>query len=230
MSHAALERAPRIPKRPPTAATSLKTPNPTTRPTRALRRRSQLPRAGVYNYVTTVLHTYIDHGLRTLCLPNLCDRWEILSRGSVLNDCVLYIRWNQVGLCWRVITQGVVLISVAGPRPSPSVMTSPAPPPTRAALPVLWRRMRPQRTMTQAWWVHYITGLRRTCVHVFSMCTSLSLSHTLQESLSSAGTPHKRDSLTFITLLEDSISSSSRGSSLGERGGGMLGEAAPACW
>ncbi|XP_056278353.1 rap1 GTPase-activating protein 1 isoform X5 [Pseudoliparis swirei] len=47
---------------------------------------------------------------------------------------------------------------------------------------------------------------------------------TGMESLSSAGTPHKRDSLTFITLLEDSISSSSRGSSLGsgkpERGKG----------
>lgn len=69
-------------------------------------------------------------------------------------------RWNQVGLCWRVITQGVVLISVAGPRPSPSVMTSPAPPPTRAALPVLWRRMRPQRTMTQAWRVCRLPGRR----------------------------------------------------------------------
>uniref|UniRef100_A0A3Q3N864 RAP1 GTPase activating protein n=1 Tax=Mastacembelus armatus TaxID=205130 RepID=A0A3Q3N864_9TELE len=52
---------------------------------------------------------------------------------------------------------------------------------------------------------------------------------TGMESLSSAGTPHKRDSLTYSNWLEDSISSTSttsRGSSPGERCG-VLGDAGP---
>ncbi|XP_078111682.1 rap1 GTPase-activating protein 1-like isoform X6 [Sander vitreus] len=52
---------------------------------------------------------------------------------------------------------------------------------------------------------------------------------TGMESLSSAGTPHKRDSFTYNTWLEDNISStctSSHGSSPGETGG-RLGEAGP---
>uniref|UniRef100_A0A8C4ERJ2 Rap-GAP domain-containing protein n=1 Tax=Dicentrarchus labrax TaxID=13489 RepID=A0A8C4ERJ2_DICLA len=50
------------------------------------------------------------------------------------------------------------------------------------------------------------------------------------ESLSSAGTPHKRDSFTYNTWMEDSISSTSttsRGNSPGERGW-VFGEACPA--
>lgn len=54
------------------------------------------------------------------------------------------------------------------------------------------------------------------------MCLFVRLNPS-QESLSSAGTPHKRDSLNYSTWLEDSISSTSNtscGSSPGERGGG----------
>lgn len=119
------------------------------------------------------------------------------------------------------LTQGVVLISVAGPHPSLRVKTSPAPPPMLAASPVWWRRMRqrPQRITTPAWWVQkkirkqdkrlYVTGLSNIRV---LLC--------VQESLSSAGTPHKRDSFTYTTWLEDSVSSTSttsRGNSPGER-------------
>lgn len=49
VSHVAVERTPRIPRRPLTAVTSLKIPNLTTRPIRALLRCSQPPRTGVYN-------------------------------------------------------------------------------------------------------------------------------------------------------------------------------------
>lgn len=58
-------------------------------------------------------------------------------------------------------------------------------------------------------------------------CCCVSPLYTLQESLSSAGTPQNRDSLTYSTWLEDSISSTSttsRGNSPGETGG----EAGPA--
>lgn len=56
--------------------------------------------------------------------------------------------------------QRTVLISVAGPHPSLRVKTSPAPPPTRAASPAWWRRMRqrPRRTTTQAWRVCRLLG------------------------------------------------------------------------
>lgn len=49
ISCAALERIPQIHRRLLTAVTSLKTPNLTTRPIRALPRSSQLPRTGVYD-------------------------------------------------------------------------------------------------------------------------------------------------------------------------------------
>lgn len=49
MSHIAAERAPQIPRRPLTAGTSLKIPNLTTRPIRALLRCSQRQRTGVYD-------------------------------------------------------------------------------------------------------------------------------------------------------------------------------------
>lgn len=49
ISHVAAEKAPQTPRRPLTAVTSLKIPNLTTRPIRALLRCSQPPRTGVYN-------------------------------------------------------------------------------------------------------------------------------------------------------------------------------------
>lgn len=69
------------------------------------------------------------------------------------NRCVLKATGLVVLEC---LTQGVALISAAGLHPSLKVRTSPAPPPTTAAWPAWWRRMRrrPQRIMTQAWWAH----------------------------------------------------------------------------
>lgn len=93
-----VERALQTPRKPPTAATSLKTPNLTTRPIRALLKCSQPPRT--------------------------------------------------------------VFVLVAGLHQSQRVMTFRVRPPTPAALPAWWRRMRrrPQRTMTQEWRVCHLLG------------------------------------------------------------------------
>uniref|UniRef100_A0A673CN88 Rap1 GTPase-activating protein 1-like n=1 Tax=Sphaeramia orbicularis TaxID=375764 RepID=A0A673CN88_9TELE len=64
-----------------------------------------------------------------------------------------------------------------------------------------------------------LTTAKNRCVKLTLDMNMNQISDTFVESLSSAGTPHKRDSLTYSTWLEDSMSSTSttsRGSSPGE--------------
>lgn len=103
--------------------------------------------------------TWIYHRIRAFgCSSCVCVTVGLSSAAAACWMTVSH-SWDKIslGCAGEWLIQGVVLISVAGPHPSPRVMTSPAPPPTLAALPVWWRRMKQrwQRTMTQAWWVGY---------------------------------------------------------------------------
>lgn len=197
-----VERIPQIPRRPLTVAMSLKTQNLTTRPIKVLQRFWLPLRTGVYkSQIFGMLHEKI------LCVntepssPKAKDSSRFGCAGVVNPGCSSYLGCRAPSIpegqdLSRSSSNDSSLASVVEENETETTEDYD----TGMVSTFSVHQPRPQR------W--------ETCAYI-----KVSLLCALQESLSSAGTPHKRDSFTYSTWLEDSSSSASttsRGTSPGK--------------